>query len=120
MAISWAQKNQTLENFLEEDLPFLIKSHYEDTIIILKKELKSINLSLDYILIHYPNFLQRIKYHLYFSFAYQMSELRSDCNEDLYAHYSAIATAYRNQYIYYFVENQIRNSAIRDIIEAQN
>ncbi|VEP16107.1 hypothetical protein H1P_4040006 [Hyella patelloides LEGE 07179] len=113
------EKIQSLEDFLEEDLPFLIKSHYDDTIIIIKKELQLHNLSFDVVVSQYPNFLEKIKYHLFFFFAHQMSEITPEPNNDLYAHYCAIAKAYRNQYIYSFVENQIKDRTIQDIIKYQ-
>lgn len=113
------KKTQSLEDFLEEDLPFLIKSHYEDTIIVIKKELQLHNLSLDFVVSQYPNFLEKIKYHLFFFFAHQMSETIPEQNNDLYANYCAIAKIYRNQYIYSFVENQIKDRKIQDIIKYQ-
>lgn len=116
---NWSQEeaeSQTLQDFLEEDLPFLIQSHYEDTIILLKQELRSIDLSLDLILARYPNFLEKIKYHLFFFFAHQMSEIELSNERDFYTEYSLIATAYRNQYIYSFVENQIKDRKIQEII----
>jgi hypothetical protein len=116
MVINWSKEKQTLRDFLEEDLPFLMQSHYEDTIIILKQELQSLNLSLDLVLAKYPNFLEKIRYHLYFFFAHQMSAMELNNNSDFYTQYCLISTAYRNQYIDSFVEKQIKEQKIQAII----
>lgn len=119
MTINESQEKQTLESFLEEDLPFLINSHYEDTIVIIKRTLQRHNYSFDLLLAQYPNFLNKIKYHLFFFFAHQMSSVKSNNNADYYAHYCTVSMAYRNQYIYPFVEQQIQDRTVQEIINTQ-
>jgi hypothetical protein len=116
MVINWGQEEQNFSNFLEEDLPFLIQSQYEDTIILLKKELQLLNSSLDFVLTQYPNFLEKIRYHLYFFFAHQMSAMKLDNGSDFYTQYFLLSTAYHNRYIYSFVENQLKEPKIQAII----
>ena len=111
MKMSWSEGEQTLEIFLEEDLPFLIQSQYNNTLVVLKKKLQLVNSSLDLIIFQYPNFLEKIKYHLFFFFAHQISMLWSNSNNDrdLFSHYYLVASAYENQYIYSFVDKQIQD-----------
>ena len=104
----WSEEEQTLEDFIEEDLPFLIKPHYEVTIIVLNSKLQQQNSSLDTVISHYPNFLTKVKYHLFFFFAHQISELKSDSNSDLYALYQSVAETYQERYIDSFVDKQIQ------------
>lgn len=98
----------TLEAFIEEYLPLLIQPDYEATIAILEAKLKTHNLSLDRLIARYPNFLTKVRYHLFFFFAHQMSELPSDNNLDLATHYRSLATTYRDRYIDSFAEKQIQ------------
>ena len=114
MEMSW-QEEQILEDFLEEDLPFLIKPHYENTLIVLKRKLQVFNSSLDIVSIQYPNFLEKIRYHLFFFFAHQINTNRTS-DRSFYASYCLVATAYQNQYIETFVENQIQDCLVRGII----
>lgn len=103
----WSKEEQTLEAFIEEELPFLIQPDYEATIIVLEEKLLSHNLSLDTVTSHYPNFLTKVKYHLFFFFAHQMSELKLN-NNSVATHYQSIATAYHDLYINSFAEKQIK------------
>ena len=118
--MSWSEGEQTLENFLEEDLPFLIKSQYEATLVVLKKKLELLNLSLDLIVSQYPNFLEKIKYHLFFFFAHQISIICSNTNNnyDFYDQYCSVALLYKNQYIYSFVDKQIQEQTVQQIINS--
>lgn len=106
MAISWGAGDKSIEDFLEEDLPFLIKSHYEDTINLLEKELTASQLTLVQAISRYPNLLLKIRYQIFFWFAQQMSTVQSQRNEDFYSHYSQVAKAYQKEYIYSFVKQQ--------------
>jgi hypothetical protein len=122
MAI-WSMEEQTLEDFIEEDLPFLIQPDYEATVIVLEKKLRaaklacgrSHNLSLDTVISNYPNFLTKVKYHLFFFFAHQMSELKLNNNNDFTILYQTIATTYREKYLDSFAEKQIN-----EYLEKQN
>lgn len=116
MAI-WSNEEQTLEDFIEEELPFLIQPDYEATVVVLENKLRSrqsrgaarsLNLSLDTVTSYYPNFLTKVKYHLFFFFAHQMSELKLNNNSDFTTHYQSIAVAYRDRYINSFAEKQIQ------------
>ena len=104
----WSKEEQALEDFIEEELPFLIQPDYEATIIVLEENLRSHNLSLDTVTSHYPNFLTKVKYHLFFFFAHQMSELKLNNKSDFATTYQSIATTYRERYINSFVEKQIQ------------
>lgn len=116
MTINWSEREQTLKEFLEDDLPFLIQSHYEETIIFIKQKLQEIDISFDLIIDQYPNFLEKIRYHLYFFFAHQMSEMELSNSSDFYSQYCLIADIYRNQYIYSFVQKQIQDQKVQQII----
>jgi hypothetical protein len=116
MVINWSQEEQSFSNFLEEDLPFLIQSQYEDTIVLLKKELQLLDSSLELVIAKYPSFLEKIRYHLYFFFAHQMSAMKLNNSSDFYTQYFLLSTAYHNQYIYSFVENQLKEPKIQAII----
>ena len=131
MKMGWSEGEQTLEIFLEEDLPFLIQSPYKATLVVLKKKLQLVDSSLDLIIYQYPNFLEKIKYHLFFFFAHQISILYSNSNNDhaaprldfvplrvrrdrdLFNHYYSVASAYEHQYIYSFVDKQIQDISDR-------
>ena len=119
----WSKEEQTLEDFIEEDLSFLIQPDYEATVIVLEKKLRTVklaygrshNLSLDTVISHYPNFLTKVKYHLFFFFAHQMSELKLNNNNDFTTLYQTIATTYREKYLDSFAEKQIN-----EYLEKQN
>ena len=104
----WSEEEQTLEDFIEEDLPFLIKPHYEATIIILENKLRSQNSSIDTVTFHYPNFLTKVRYHLLFFFAHQISELKSDSNSNFSTLYQSVAETYQERYIDSFVNKQVQ------------
>lgn len=104
----WSEEKQTLEDFIEEDLPFLIQSHYEATIVVLKTKLQSQNRSLDAVTSDYPNFLTKVRYHLFFFFAHQISELSSHSNSDFNTLYQFVTETYQEQYIDSFVDRQIQ------------
>lgn len=115
-------EKQTLEDFIEEDLTFLIQPDYEATIILLKHKLqspsdavsRSQNRSLDAVISHYPNFLTKVRYHLFFFFAHQISELKSDSDSDFSTYYQSVAKAYRERYINSFVDKQIQEYFEKD------
>lgn len=107
MAMSWGEGTKTLEDFIEEDLPFLVKSHYEDTIKLLEEELTGSNISLVTAISRYPNLLLKLQYQLFFWFAQQMSTVSSEQNSDFYRHYCSVAEAYQKEYISSFVSRQI-------------
>ena len=119
MTIDKSKQKQVLESFLEEDLPFLISSHYEDTIVIIKQKLQYSGSSLDILLIQYPNFLTKIRYHLFFWFAHQLDNLQSNNNLDCDENYYTVSMAYRTQYIYSFVQQQLENQTVQQIINFQ-
>ena len=104
----WSEEEQTLEDFIEEDLPFLIKPNYEATIIVLENKLRSQNSSLDTVTSHYPNFLTKVRYHLFFFFAHQISKLKSHSNSDFSTLYQSVAEIYQERYIDFFVDKQIQ------------
>jgi hypothetical protein len=117
MSIDCNQKEQNFSSFLEEDLPFLIQPQYENTIVLLKKELQLLNSSLELVTAKYPNFLEKIRYHLYFFFAHQMSGMKLDNSSNFYTQYFLLSTAYHEQYIYSFVEKQLKEPKIQAIIK---
>ena len=86
------------------------------TEITLDSVLYLLNLSLDSVILQYPNFLKKIKYHLFFFFAHQLGELKPDNKQNLYAHYCLIARAYHNQYVYAFVKQQLQDKTVQKII----
>ena len=120
MTTKESQKQQNWESFLEEDLPFLINSHYEDTVVMIKKKLQSYNSSLEILLIQYPNFLTKIRYHLFFWFAHQLSSPRFDDETDYYSNYCTVSMFYRSQYVYSFVKQQLEEQKVQKIISSQH
>ena len=118
MEKSRGKRKEILEDFLEEDLPFLIEPHYKATIVVLKQKLQLINLSLDSITFHYPNFLEKIRYHLFFFFAHQINLIYSDsCDDcDFYDLYCSVALSYKHQYIHSFVNEQIQARKVQETI----
>lgn len=109
----WSEE-QSLDDFLEEDLPFLIQPDYEATIIVLENRLRSQNSSLDVVISHYTNFLTKVRYHLFFFFAHQISELKSDSNSDFSTRYQFVAKAYQERYINFFVDKQIQEYLVKN------
>lgn len=107
MTISDEEK-QFLEVFIEEDLPFLIQPNYEATILVLTSKLQQQNRSLDAVVYDYPNFLTKVRYHLFFFFAHQINELSSDSNSDFDTLYQFVTETYQEQYIDSFVDKQIQ------------
>ena len=106
MGISWGAGAKTLEDFIEDDLAFLIKSHYQDTVALLEKKLANSEIALVDAISRYPNLLLKLNYQLFFWFAQQMSTVNSTENSDFYNHYCRVARAYQVDYINGFVDKQ--------------
>ena len=107
MSMSWGEGHKTLDDFLESDLPFLLNSHYDDTVSLLEQSLDATETSLIAAISRYPNLLLKIKYNLFFWFSQQMSTVHSNENSDFYNHYCVVARAYQEDYINKFVAQQV-------------
>lgn len=105
---------QSLEEFLEDDLPSLIKPDYENTIIHLEKRLVDFNLSIEKVLVYYPNFLEKIRFHLVFFLANQLNSSKYREFDNFQDRYRAVSLLYQDHYVLSFVEKQVQ-----DILQCQ-
>ncbi len=110
---------KSLEEFLEQDLPFLVKPHFKDTLTIILEYLKFFHVSIDVILEQYPNFIETLNIQIYLYFAERMNKKVFTANSDFYQYYCAIAVDYQSQFIYSVAESQIKSQYIQNIINNQ-
>ena len=115
MASIETKQVQSLEDFLEEDLPFLITPDYENTILYLEKRLLDFNLSIDKVSAYYPNFLERIRFHLVFFLANQLNSSKYRGFDNFRDRYRAVSLVFQDHYVLSFVEKQVL-----DILKRQN
>ncbi len=116
-SMHWINAEKSLEQFLEEDLPFLVKPHFKDTLTIILEHVRVFQISMDMIIEEYPNFMETLNIQIYLYFAERMSQRRFSSNSDFYQCYSLIAVDYQNQFIYSIAESQIKSQYIQDTID---
>lgn len=115
--MKWINAEKSLEDFIEQDLPFLVKPHCQDAICIINEYLEQVfNISIDLLLADCPDFIHQIsqKAYLYFQFYLKKAELNR--NGDFYACYGVIAEEFQNKGIYTLIEIQLSNKTIQNII----
>lgn len=106
---------QSLEDFLEEDLPSLIKPDYENTLIHLEKRLLDFNLSIEKVSAFYPNFLEKIRFHLVFFLANQLSSPKYRNFDNFPDRYRAVSLLFQDHYVLSFVEKQVQDILKRQV-----
>lgn len=99
---------QSLEDFLEEDLPSLIKPDYENTLTHLDRRLLDFDLSIEKVSTDYPNFLEKIRFHLVFFLANQLNSEKYRQFDNFQDRYRAISLLYQDHYVLSFVEKQVQ------------
>ncbi|WP_139253611.1 hypothetical protein [Hydrococcus rivularis] len=108
-AMQGINAEKSLEEFIEKDLPLLVKPHCNDTIKILTNAIESYHISFKDVLARNPVFLEWVKQRIYLYFASHIKNLDPTNNEEFYACYGAIALQYQREYIYSFTEVQLQN-----------
>ncbi len=117
--MDWISAEKSLQQFIKQDLPFLIKPHFNDTLNIIVAYLQSFDISLDLVLEKYPNFIETLHLQIYLYFADRMGQNHLNSNSDFYHDYCSLAVNYQSEFIYYIVESQIKSSYIQDVINRQ-
>ncbi len=106
---------QSLEDFLEEDLPLLIKPDYENTITHLKRRLLDFDLSIAKVSDYYPNFLEKIRFQLVFFLVNQLNSAKYLEFDSFQERYRAVSLIYQDHYVHSFVEKQVQEILQRQV-----
>jgi len=109
MASIEMRKVQSLDDFLEEDLPSLIKPDYENTLIHLERRLLDFNSSIEKVSVYYPNFLEKIRFHLVFFLANQLNSSKYRGLDNFQDRYRAVSLLFQDHYVLSFVEKQVQD-----------
>ena len=114
--MNWINAEKSLEDFLKQDLPFLVKPHCQDVIHIITQNLQSLNISIDIILGYYPNYIDHLHKQVYLYFVHYMSKAKLNKNSEFYTYYCSLAVEFQNKDIYTFIDRQFLNESIKTIL----
>ena len=115
--MKWINAEKDINDFIQQDLPFLVKPHCQDTMYIIEQYFEEvINISIDKIVENCPNFIEQVHEQVYRYFYYYISQGNFNRNSGFYAYYSSLAIKFQNEDIYKLVELQVSNETINTII----